>query len=344
MRKASALVPLVMDVPIVTPFATRITRAPRVQTEVVAGSQATVARPAGKGPWPTFIFLTGAHPLRRVEPVVERLTLGLARAGYLTVTPDLPGLGEGQMTKDTLAAAAAVTQEVSERPDVNRGRVGLVGASAGASLALLVASRPDLGARISVVIAVAPFADVKRLLYLATTGSYDDRSAPSEPALLLRQAVARSFVATLEPGEERDRLLAAIPLDEESDIDFPTRLSSLCVDTDSARAVLDCLLNTDPARFEAAYLRLSPSVQHALDELSPLQYASLVRAPVEIVVPPSDPYFPIGEANALADALPRARLTSSGTLDHTRPALSTGGARDLFSFLSFVVRGLSEAL
>ena len=68
-----------------------------------------------------------------------------------------------------------------------------------------------------------------------------------------------------------------------------------------------------------------------------------MQAPVEIVVPPADVYFPLGEARALADALPRAHLTVTGTLDHTRPDLSLGRLRDLVSFGRFVVRGLAAA-
>ena len=60
-------------------------------------------------------------------------------------------------------------------------------------------------------------------------------------------------------------------------------------------------------------------------------------------MPPSDVYFPLGEANALAAALPNVRLTVTGTLDHTRPQLSLGRLRDLRAFDGFVVRGLGAA-
>ncbi|MGH2920541.1 MAG: hypothetical protein ACRDKU_00520, partial [Gaiellaceae bacterium] len=68
-----------------------------------------------------------------------------------------------------------------------------------------------------------------------------------------------------------------------------------------------------------------------------------VRAPVEIVVPPSDMYFPPEEARALAAALPRAHLTVTATLDHTRPQASLSHLRSLLRFDRFVVRGLRTA-
>jgi hypothetical protein len=54
-------------------------------------------------------------------------------------------------------------------------------------------------------------------------------------------------------------------------------------------------------------------------------------------------YFPLGEARALADALPRAHLTVTATLDHTRPQASVAHLRSLLRFDRFVVRGLRTA-
>ena len=68
-----------------------------------------------------------------------------------------------------------------------------------------------------------------------------------------------------------------------------------------------------------------------------------MTAPVEIVVPPNDVYFPLGEAKALAAALPNAHLTVTATLDHTRPQISVANLRSLRSFDRFVVRGLRAA-
>ena len=49
-------------------------------------------------PRPAWVFVNGAHPLRRREPVVWRLAQGLARAGYVVGVPDIPGLGDGTIT------------------------------------------------------------------------------------------------------------------------------------------------------------------------------------------------------------------------------------------------------
>ena len=76
-------------------------------------------RPGGSGPWPAWVFINGAHPERRREPVVTRLSSGLARAGFIVFVPDLPGLGEGTITARTLESACAVTRCATEHEDVS---------------------------------------------------------------------------------------------------------------------------------------------------------------------------------------------------------------------------------
>ena len=85
------------------------------------------------------------------------------------------------------------------------------------------------------------------------------------------------------------------------------------------------------------------AARSAIEELSPLAAAGQVRAPVELAVPPEDPYFPSGEARALADSLPNVRLTVTATLDHTRPMASLRRLGGLRKFEAFVVRGLAAA-
>lgn len=116
--------------------------------------------------------MKAAHPERRQEPIVRRVALGLARAGFVVALPDLPGLGDGELTPRTFDGARAITLMLADRPDVRDGRVALAGASAGAGIALVTAADPELSRRISVVASVVPFAHVERLACLATTSQY----------------------------------------------------------------------------------------------------------------------------------------------------------------------------
>ncbi len=306
-----------------------------------------IVRPGGRGPWPAWVFVNGAHPLRRREPVVERLADGLARAGFVVVNPDLPGLGEGEITGRTLDAAIAVTEAATALPYVRGGRVALCGVSAGASLALLVAQQPALADRVSVVAAVTPWADLERILFLATTRHYeeDDQLVPYDVTALLRRVIARSTVAALSPGDDREGLLELLRQLDESDLDPRDVLRTLDGRTlrPETGALVAVLANEDPARFADLYAALPAEVLGLVDTLSPLRRACDVRAHVELVRPPVDLYFPLAEAHALAKSLPHARLTVTSTFDHTRPSLTLDHADDLTHFIRFVIRGLAAA-
>lgn len=340
--RAAALIPIVMDLPGLAGLARRLTPAPRVENIDVGGVPVSVTSPAGPGPFPAWVFVTGAHPLRRREPVVQRLAEGLARSRYVTLVPDLPGLGEGQLTGTTLDAAVAVIETALRRPDV-RGRVALVGASAGASIALLAGARESICDRISVVVSIAPFADLRKILCLATTSRYDD-GRHYEITTLLRRAVGRSVVAALPESEERGRLLAQLgTIDDEAHDPFDPLEPDTALPDAVTTPLVRLFANHDPARFDELFEALPAEVRFAVDELSPLAVATRVRAPVELAVAPQDPYFPSGEAETLAEALPNVRLTVTSTLDHTRPMASLGRLSGLRKFEAFVVRGLAAA-
>jgi acetyl esterase/lipase len=345
MIRALVLLAVVLDLPVLGRVVRRVTPEPEVTQFEVDGVPVEMLRPPDDKPRPAWIFVNGAHPLRRREPVVWRLAQGLARAGYVVFVPDIPGLGEGTVTARTLEATGAVTAAACGRRDVRAGRVALVGASTGAGLALIAAGRPDLAERISIVAAVAPFADLRKLICLTTTGHYeeDGEFAPYEVTDLHRQVVARSLVAAIPTKPDREELLEALGEIERAELDPLEELPRRAQDSSpEARAVLDVLANRDPNRFGRLYNALPSAVHAFIGELSPLRFREGLRARIEIIVPPSDVYFPPGEAAALA-ALPNARLTVTRTLDHTRPTLSFVHLRSFGRFLGFVVRGLRAA-
>jgi acetyl esterase/lipase len=343
--RALILIACVLDLRRLGRLVRALTREPSVEVVEHDGIQVEVVRPGGAGPWPCWVFVNGAHPERRREPVVTHLSRGLARAGYIVFVPDIPGLGEGTITPHTLDATLAVTGAAADHPDVRRGRVALIGASTGAGLALLAAAHEELTDRISVVAAVAPFADLERMICLATTRSYAENGVfvPYEVTSLHRRVVARSLAATISDEAERERLLAALARSDEDDEVDPVELLPRDVQTAEARAVVALLTNEEPDSFAQSYGGLTAETLDVLARLSPLGACPGVRAPVEIVVPPTDTYFPLGEAQALAAALPTAHLTVTATLDHTRPTLSLANLRSLVRFDRFVVRGLRAA-
>ena len=314
--RAVVVISTVLDAPVLTPATEAVSGEPRFGEETVAGNPALVARPAGEGPWPAVFFVNGTVPEGRKLPEARRLAEGFARAGYLVVLPDLPGLMEDRITPETVDETAEVARAVSGRPDAAGGEVSMVGISTGATLALLAAERPGAGERVSLVAGVAPYSDIRTILNVATTGRYekgDGSFARHEADPFLSYVVARSMIAALPPGRDRQVLSAEM---EAIGRENPNPLGGLRLRGTNdlepgAAAVVALLANRDPARFDGLYSDLPDGVRSDLEAFSPLAGKGSVRAPVEVATGPHDKYFPASESHNLDAIAPDLRVTSA---------------------------------
>jgi pimeloyl-ACP methyl ester carboxylesterase len=343
--RAAVVLSSVLDTPGLTPAVGALTREPDAEDTVFAGRPTLVAKPAGEGPWPAILFVNGTVPEGRAYPEVQNLARGLARAGYLVVVPDLPGLTTDEITEETVSSTAEMARAVADRSDARDGQVGLVGVSTGATLALLAAENLDVGERVSVVAGVAPYTDIRTVLNIATTDHYreDGEYIPYDAEPFLSYVIAKSLFAALPSGEERDELRAEL---EEVDRGDPNPLAGLrdrpTEDlSPEARGVVELLANTDPERFDELYAALSPEIRAGMEELSPLAGDERITAPVELVSGDRDKYFPVSESFALDRIAADHRVTVSEAIDHSEVGFS-----DIPAFArldGFVVRSLREA-
>lgn len=250
------------------------------ERERIAGVDALVARPR-RGSGSVVLYANAATPQGVEQPAVGRFLSALAGAGFVAVAPELPHVREGVVTPETIDALVGVAGAAGPR-------VSLIGASTGAGLAILAAGDPRLMSRVTAVAAVGPFASLRNVLQLATTGHYDDR--PYLAAPLLARAATRSLAASA-PGDP---------------------------------AVPSLLANRNPRRFDELFEALTPETRALVWELSPIARIGDVRAPIELATSPTDPFFPIEESLALATAGSDVRLTVSRALLHVRPRLRPG--------------------
>lgn len=344
--QAAIVIATATGLPLLDRLTRALTREPRFEEIELDGVRATVCRPPGRGPWPAAVVLNGATPLGNRHRAVLRLADGLARAGYLAVLPELPGLEAGEVDARTAEATAAATAAVAARLDAREGRVALLGVSTGAGLALLTAADGRLRGRVSTVVAVAPFADLRRVVRLATTGAYerDGELRAYQTVPLLGRVVARSLAAALPSGRDRDLLLGWLPASGDSrDPLEPVPAELLARLGADGRAVADLLANRDPGRFDELFEALPLSVLDLVALLSPGRRELEIDAEVELVTSPDDGYFPLGEAEQLAAALPGSRLTVTSALEHVvlRPTLQ--GGRDLLRLGGATLRALRAA-
>ena len=345
--RALVVISSVLRAPVLTPAAEAASGEPRLGDVPMAGNPTLVGRPAGEGPWPAVFVVNGTVPEGRKLPEVRRLAEGFARAGYLVVVPDLPGLTEDRITPHTVHETVEVAREVSERPDAEGGKVALVGVSTGATLSLLAAEKASLHGRVSVVAGVAPYADIRTVLNVATTGHYRDggtfRRHEADP--FLSYAIARSLVAALPSGEDRRTLSEELERVDRTDPNPLAILRSRPTGDlgPEAASVVRLLANEDPERFDGLYERLPGEVRADLRQLSPLAGEGRIRAPVEVATGPRDKYFPASESYALARVAPGRRVTVTRALDHAELDPSLGDASAFAAFDGFVVRSLREA-
>ncbi len=345
--RAVVVISSVLDAPVLTPAAEAVSGEPRFADGTVAGNPALIARPGGEGPWPAVFFVNGTVPEGRRLPEARRLAEGFARAGYLVVLPDLPGLMEDRITPETVAETAEVARAVSGRPDAADGEVSMVGISTGATLALLAAQRPDVDDGVSLVAGVAPYSDIRTVLNVATTGAYEmeEDFARHDADPFLSYVVARSVIAALPPGEDRQRLSAEIEATGRENQNplgglRERRTGDLGPD---AAAVVALLANRDPARFDDLYAGLPDAVKEDLEAFSPLARTGRIRSPVEVATGPEDKYFPASESHNLDAIAPDLRVTVTPAIDHAELEVSPGNAAAFAGFNAFVVRTLREA-
>jgi pimeloyl-ACP methyl ester carboxylesterase len=346
--RAVVVISSVLDTPVITPAIRATSGDPRLSDARVAGNPSLVAKPAGKGPWPAIFVVNGTVPEGRKLPAVRHLAEGFARAGYIAILPDLPGLTEDRITPRTVDAATQAALEISGRPDAEDGEVAIVGVSTGATLALLAAEDPKLDGRVSLVAGVAPFSNMKTVLSVATTAHYrrpDGKLVPYEAAPFLSYVVARSLVAALPPGRDRQTLSAEI---EGVGRESPDPLHDIRRRrTDDlgpgAKGVVRLLANRDPERFDDLYAALPDGVHHDLEELSPLSGEGRIGVPVELATGPHDKYFPPSQSYRVVRIAPRRTVTVTGALDHAKLEVSPEDIPAFLTFDGFVVRALRTA-
>ncbi len=292
----------------------------------VAGIPATLTRPRRPGRLPAFVFVNGVTARGRHHPDVQRLASTLARAGHGVLVPEPTGLAQGAITVATARSLIAAVDAFARTPEAPGGRVRLLGVSLGTTLALLAAQDPRLRDRVELVAGISPFTDATNVIRLATTEHHlaGGELLPYAVPDFLRLVAARTLVAWLDDGPDRDLLAAALAAvgDDDPEPLAAVRALPLSDLSDDTRRMVDVLLNTDPARFEALFARVPASVRMSAEALSPIRAASRLHAPVLLVSEPRDKYFPIEESQALVRLAPDARLIVTSALSHAdlRPA------------------------
>lgn len=285
---------------------------------------ATIYRPAhGRGRLPGWLVLHGLTYTGREHPAMVRFARSLAASGALVFVPDVPEWRALRMVPEvSVATIRAAVLALSEHPELEPGRLGLIGFSFGATQALVASTDPALSDRLAGIAAWGGYYDVNRLFRFAVTGdhSLDGRSYHAEPDPYGRWVVGANYLTSI-PGHEHDDDVAAalLALAEEAgrrqiyaadpvfDADKARIRATL---PEPKRELFDVFAPATTAEPQtAAMIELADALGAAAVRLDPLidpaPYLGDVRVPTLVAHARDDRLVPFTEGLRLCRALPR---------------------------------------
>src|SRR3990170_742197 len=270
---------------------------------------ADVYRPKDGDAHGAMVISVGAAPRIRDHPGVVRLSTAAARAGMVVMIPQLYyPFQENVLPEDVQGLVAAFGTNVEEiiashqwlreQPYVDRERVGIFGASAGAGIALVSASDPRIRQDVDFFVSLGTYYDLVDLVSAITTESiqYNGTTEPWEPWLKSVRVLYNSVISYL-PREEDREILTRVFVDEDQGARaLVGRLSP------RARSIYDALQDKDTDRILAFWGEVSPQDVAVLREVSPSSVVSALDTELFIMHDRSDPFIPYVESRRLRDA------------------------------------------
>lgn len=237
----------------------------------------------------------------RAVPQVLNLMHSLARAGVVAVemtTNTLISYDMKPATVDAIVQATLFTQHI---PSVGRDRVGLVGFSAGGSLACDAAADPRIAGALPFVTSFGGYYDARSLLTdigrraLTADGVTTPWAVTGVPIQTLANIIGDQLpgndALTLENGFNPEGIYLTS--------DSVAKLSP------AGQAAYHLLVGDQPDRVSTNVAALPPTLDQLLVTLSPSAVVTGIRAPVYLLHDRNDQYVPYTESRAFDAALTR---------------------------------------
>lgn len=289
--------------------------------------------PADEAPLARLVLLPGLVPDGRSNPQLVSFAGSLARTRFAVLVPEIASFRSLALSPADIRAIADAARALSERG--TPAPVGFAGVSYALGPALIAALEDDVRNRVAFVLGIGGYYDIKAAITFATTGCF--RRDPGEawtcraPNDYGKWALARINAHRLESAPDRSTLeaIAGRKL-QDPQAEIGDLLATLGPE---GRAVMDLLLNADPARAEALLARLPGPVRADLEALSPARYPlSSLSATALLIHGRDDAMIPPTESEKLAAALPDAHLTLVSAILH----VEFGGPQSLWDGLALL--------
>lgn len=276
---------------------------------------------AGAPPRGGLVLVPGLSRTGKDHPAFRNLARSLARAGFLVLAPDFPGLRAFRVSEEdvqTIVRAVETLRAEAPRP------IGILGFSFGAGPALLAAADPSIRNRVDVVGSFGGYWDLAHVILFITTGWYEEDGD-------WRQRTQQSYnrwklLAALAPYAADPAKRARLERLVDRRLANPT--GNVSVDVArlgfEGRQLLTLVENRQRDRVADLLVSLNPRIRERLQRLSPSSAITQVRARLLIAHGRDDDSIPYTESVRLARAAPNlGRLVIFDGFTHAFP--SEGG-------------------
>ncbi len=297
---ASMMPDLFVDLP-VSPL--KLTTSEPIKEEVTFhyGQQEVVAdlyRPSDGGRHGAVVVVIGAAPRARTDPRAVRLASSAARAGVVVMVPDLKHLLRDEMVPEEIEALVAAFRYLREQGFVDGERVGYLGFSVGAGMALVAASDPRISDDVAFFASFGGYYDLRDVIAAVTseTITYNGQREDWNPDDKTVRVLRRSLIHHVDDAGDRDILIRIFLEDDQSARQELDDLSP------RSRVMFDVLDNRDPDRAQELLARLWPQDVAILRRLSPSASIDGLQAELIIVHDRQDKFIPYVESRRLAEA------------------------------------------
>jgi fermentation-respiration switch protein FrsA (DUF1100 family) len=312
--------------------------------------------PAGNhrdGSLPGVVLVLGIAPQPIDHPEVTRVAEGISRLGVVVGVQDSTVLRQNRIVPEEAAHLADAFLVLADRPEVDRTRIGLVGFSAGASVALIAAADERIADDLRYVSNFGGYARADMLLVdVATqTMEVDGEQAAWESEPIIRQRLLELMLERVDAADReplREVLEPVIRVPGPPSGPDPGIAATFEGD---ALAAYRLFTAPDRATAEAALAQASDDLREELELISPLAFVEDIQAYVFTMHGVGDDAIPITHAHLLNDALPREQVgyfAQFGRFGHAQPGregLELADIPDLFElavFLHHIVAAATE--
>jgi acetyl esterase/lipase len=327
---------LFVDFP-VTPLKLVTSEPIKEEVTFYQGTKRVVAdlyRPDDGGRHGAVVIVMGAAPRARTDPRVVRLAKSSARAGMVVMIPELKHLLRDEMVPEEIDDLVAAFDYLQRQDFVDPERMGFIGFSAGAGLAIVAATDSSISKDVDFVGSFGGYYDIFDVIAAATTETvtYDGRREGWEPDSKTLSVLRRSLIYYVDDSRDRD-LLTRIFLEGEEEA--RERVDELSPD---GQRIFDLLDNRDPDRTDELLARLPPDDVAILRRLSPRYSIDDLQTELFILHDRNDKLIPYVESRRLADAARDGNDVRYSELDifrHVDPTVPTNPLTFLVDLIEF---------